>query len=293
MHDYFIQFPISEADRKWGLYVSGSGRGRVQPGDPYPQVQLKGYPWQWKSGRVLKEFALVHVPEGRGMFESKPSGKERIAPGQLLLLFPDVWHRYHPDRRTGWLEQWVVFDGFIPRALLRDDVLSPARPVLSPRSERVAEIFGELADLVLAQPLGYQQICGAGVLQLLAVADAESCRGEMKTPFLERKIAEARRIMMDHADAPLDMPGLARRIGMSYSWFRRSFKAYTGLAPSQYHLQLRIHRARHMLGATDLPIKHIAAELGFESPFYFSRYFKHCTGQSPTLYRRGHPSDAP
>jgi len=29
----------------------------------------------------------------------------------MFILFPDEWHIYHPDRRTGWQEFWIGFSG--------------------------------------------------------------------------------------------------------------------------------------------------------------------------------------
>jgi AraC-like DNA-binding protein len=74
---------------------------------------------------------------------------------------------------------------------------------------------------------------------------------------------------------------------MSYAHFRRVFKQQSGLSPYQYHLQLRIHRAREMLHSTTLAVGQVAARLNFPNPYYFSKIFKKKTGMSPSLWRRG------
>ena len=43
---------------------------------------------------------------------------------------------------------------------------------------------------------------------------------------------------------------------------------------------------QHVLSDSDLPVKEIAARLGFTSAAYFSRAFQNETGQSPTEFRR-------
>ena len=50
----------------------------------------------------------------------------------------------------------------------------------------------------------------------------------------------------------LNMTLLARELGVSYSWFRASFAAHTGLGPHQYLLELRLVRARNLL-APEMP----------------------------------------
>jgi len=64
------------------------------------------------------------------------------------------------------------------------------------------------------------------------------------------------------------------------------FKQYTGIAPVQYQLDLKIRRAREMLVSTDRTIKEIAYDLGFQSIHYFSRLFKKKTGVAPSEIRK-------
>ena len=46
-----------------------------------------------------------------------------------------------------------------------------------------------------------------------------------------------------------------------------------------------LRQAKWELLHTRKPVKEIAAELGFEDIFYFSRLFKSATGCSPTFFR--------
>jgi AraC-like DNA-binding protein len=82
------------------------------------------------------------------------------------------------------------------------------------------------------------------------------------------------------------MEKVAEELNVSYAWFRKAFKNYTGIAPHQYLLQLRIEKARVLLSDPSLSIKEIAARLNFESAFYFSRLFKEKMGVGPEQYRK-------
>ena len=72
---------------------------------------------------------------------------------------------------------------------------------------------------------------------------------------------------------------------MAYSWFRRLFKQYTGLAPAQYIAQLRLQRAKELLSTSAKSIKEIAVEMNYESVDYFSTQFRRLTKMTPTQYR--------
>ena len=81
------------------------------------------------------------------------------------------------------------------------------------------------------------------------------------------------------------MPDVARHFNISYSTFRHIFKRYTGLAPADYFINLKIHRAKELLRSSNIPIKEIAYELHFESPEYFATLFKRRVGMSPSHFR--------
>jgi AraC-like DNA-binding protein len=63
-------------------------------------------------------------------------------------------------------------------------------------------------------------------------------------------------------------------------------KNFTGISPRQYFLQLKVMRARELLITTDQSIKEISYQLGFDSIYYFSRFFKQKTGMSPSEFRK-------
>jgi YesN/AraC family two-component response regulator len=49
-----------------------------------------------------------------------------------------------------------------------------------------------------------------------------------------------------------------------------------------------MHWACQLLDTTNQPVKQIAASLGYDDPFYFSRVFKAVNEASPTEYRLMH-----
>ncbi len=76
---------------------------------------------------------------------------------------------------------------------------------------------------------------------------------------------------------------------MSYSWFRKMFKQYTGLSPAQYQLWVKLQKAKALLIGSSKNIKEIAFLLEFESSNYFTVFFKQKTGMTPVEFRKaGH-----
>lgn len=91
-----------------------------------------------------------------------------------------------------------------------------------------------------------------------------------------------------HWSRQIPLIELARLAQCSVSTLRRQFQEALGIPPYEWILQARIRRAQQLLGATSLRIKEIAAQVGFEDPFQFSRTFKQRIGSSPRQYRQAH-----
>jgi transcriptional regulator GlxA family with amidase domain len=106
---------------------------------------------------------------------------------------------------------------------------------------------------------------------------------------LERAIDEvierAQSLIALRCQEPLDLPGLAAELGVSYSHLRHSFRTRLGLSLKQHYVNARLEKAQDLLANTTNPIKRIADILGFESPFHFSNQFKTRFGVSPRAWR--------
>ena len=105
-------------------------------------------------------------------------------------------------------------------------------------------------------------------------------------PEAESVFQQARFRFLENLARPLDIEEFARELNLDYPSCRRLFKDYTGLSPYQYFLQLKIHRARHLLQEGNLSVKEVSYELSFDNQYYFSRIFKKKTGRSPSEWQR-------
>jgi transcriptional regulator GlxA family with amidase domain len=97
--------------------------------------------------------------------------------------------------------------------------------------------------------------------------------------------------MMEHLNQSLPVARLASLANMSPSHYTALFKRRTGCAPIDYFIRLRMRHARDLLMATSLNVKEVAAVLGYEDPFYFSRVFKSVNQVAPSDYRTRHKAE--
>ncbi|HYF48201.1 MAG TPA: AraC family transcriptional regulator [Planctomycetota bacterium] len=97
----------------------------------------------------------------------------------------------------------------------------------------------------------------------------------------------------ERLDRPISLDELAKRAGFSAQHLNRVFRRTLGVTPLQYLQQARMEHAAKLLAGGDLTIKAIAAQSGFDDPYYFSRVFHEHFGVSPTEYRNTAGSDSP
>ena len=100
------------------------------------------------------------------------------------------------------------------------------------------------------------------------------------------KIEQTIIYMMDHLDQPLQVATLAAMACVSPSHYFALFKRRTGSAPMDYFTHLRMEHARKLLDSTNRSVKEVAAALGYDDPFYFSRVFKGVNRVAPSFYRQ-------
>lgn len=286
MRDYARYYPHAPFLEKWGLWISASGIATIPSGHPYPpQGHPPDHHFDWKKGRTLDALLILVITKGKGWLETRESGRRLVEAGMAFFLLPGAWHRYRPDRSTGWTESWVEIRGPLAEGLIGEESFLSQKIVRSPAEipglEELMRRIHSLAD----DPASTRPELAAEAMRCLALL----AKGAHESPSREscaRLSLRAERYLSEHHAEPLDMQEVARKLGLSYSGFRRSFSKLTGLSPWQYVLRLRLERARRLLSAGDEKLEEIASRLGFSSAFHLSSAFKKAYNQSPSNWRK-------
>ncbi len=93
-------------------------------------------------------------------------------------------------------------------------------------------------------------------------------------------------IQANYSDSNLSLYTAAEQTGISPSYLSRLFKKEMGTSFVDYVNDYRVGKSKHLLESTDLLIKDIAYQTGFNSMQNFFRIFKKLTGVSPGEYRQ-------
>lgn len=275
----------SEQDIRWGLTVTTAGFESVAAGQNYP---LKEHPSRYlfsaKTGRVLQEYQMVYVIKGEGRFESQSHKPTTVSVGDIFMLFPNEWHNYSCNKKTGWEVYWIGFRGVNMDNRYFYGFFRPQNPIFHVGiNERMIQHFREVIKMTEEQPFGFQQILAGCVNYLLGVIYASEQQSSPDS-YIIKNIHAAQLIMQEQFTSNITLETIARNVGMGYVSFRKAFKKHIGFAPHQYLMELKLLKMKELLVATPLSIKEIADKVGFEDVDHCCHFFKKHTGMTMQAY---------
>ncbi len=227
---------------------------------------------------------------------------EPLTSGAIAFLGPDVPHDYRnvplPKRRPLAVNAVVVH--FMPHLLgeawYTCTAMEPLRRLFE-RARRGLRVGGPTrrrAEQILLHMVpahGIRRlILLLELLELLAESkhlseiSSEGFRIEPKA-YASDRIGVACAHIEQHLTAPIRVPELARKLGLSESAFSRLFKKCTNSTVPQYVNRLRIAHACRLLAETDKTVAEIVRLCGYLSTAHFQRQFQRIHRRTPQSYR--------
>lgn len=294
MEDHFgrtdVEFKyliVNDNDRKFGMWVNTVGFQCIPPHSHYPLTNHpSGYYFNVEKGRVLHEYQLIYIVKGRGLVQTDTTPEKQVSRGRLMLIFPEQWHTYRPYFQTGWNEYYIGFEGPVIDTLARNNFISRDNQVLEVGlSEELETLYTRAIKIAEADKVSAQQYLSGIVMHMLGLVLSVSKNKIYEVGNVDQKIEQAKILMNEHVDGDIDAEQLAMQLNISYSWFRKVFKDYTGYGPARYFQELKLRKAKKLLIGTSQSVKEITYRLGYKSTEHFFQLFKKHTGFTPMEYR--------
>lgn len=97
------------------------------------------------------------------------------------------------------------------------------------------------------------------------------------------------RLVEDYVQAnyaeELDLNTIAQNLGFSSSYLTKVFNKVENTTPSKYIRNYRMGIAKQLMNDKKMTLQQVAAAVGYNDPFHFSRSFKQTIGMTPSEYR--------
>jgi AraC-like DNA-binding protein len=106
-------------------------------------------------------------------------------------------------------------------------------------------------------------------------------------PKLNRYIA-FKLAVETHLTEQHDVHTIAEKLGMTTSSLYGVVKEFSGVSPKEWMTSRLMLEAQRKLQYSNVSVKELAYELGFNDPDYFSRLFKKSTGKSVSAFLAQH-----
>lgn len=219
--------------------------------------------------RAQYDFQLVMIHRGQMEVFLDEAAPFVVKSGQCVLLTPRPRELLIFDRKVMTYHTWLA----MPEPFL-DGMSISATVKPTPRT----------VDAIVR--LGMSET-NDSVLDSLAITALHSYLAPVechKRPVVQQAIA----FINDRISEQLSVEQIAEATFTSPQHLTRLFKADLGTTPANYVWQQRTQRGIELLRSTGLSVQEISVQLGYSSPFHFSRLVKQQTGKSPRALRNEH-----
>ena len=224
--------------------------------------------------------------------DDSPTACERpIRAGQVWILPPGVRHQVEWRREADLIK--LHLESAWARESAGQDIKDVSVEALD-QYIRSAPIIGELCGLLRHQgrtrgPFNEPIVSGLGAALATQFMAAHFMTTSIRHPqhwLLPRPILADVCLYIDsHLTEKLTLPTLAKRAGLSPSYFGQMFRAALGMSPMTYVLDQRVLRAREMLRRGNATVAEVAHAVGFSDQHQMNRHFKRLLHTPPSAYR--------
>jgi len=119
-------------------------------------------------------------------------GSFPIREGSVILLRPNLWHRYRPLKGKGWKEHYVGFMGATAERMIKSSEILNNSPVVQIGfDENIINNFREIFNHIKTEKPGYHQVCAGLVIFTLGQIISIKKNENFKHSLVEKAIQKA------------------------------------------------------------------------------------------------------
>jgi len=217
--------------------------------------------------------------------------KYTMKPFSILYLHPDQVHRIITFENVS-VSCWSINnENLHPEYLKLLEEITPAKPLVL--EKETFSLIAEAVSLNLKlferkKDKLYHSLLKDSCNALVALAASQYLDHAKSTskPTRFEVVTKAFRKALEHNYTTARRPAeYAQKLNISAPYLNECVRNITGYSASHQIQQRIILEAKRLLSHSDIAVKEIAAQLGYDDYPYFSRFFTKATGKTPIAFR--------
>lgn len=217
--------------------------------------------------------------------------KYTMKPFSILYLHPDQVHRIITFEDVS-VSCWSINnENLHPEYLKLLEEITPAKPLAL--EKETFSLIAEAVSLNLKlferkKDKLYHSLLKDSCNALVALAASQYLDHAKSTskPTRFEVVTKAFRKALEHNYTTARRPAeYAQKLNISAPYLNECVRNITGYSASHQIQQRIILEAKRLLSHSDIAVKEIAAQLGYDDYPYFSRFFTKATGKTPIAFR--------
>ncbi len=251
---------------------------------------------EYHSHDIL-EMAFVMSGEGRYRVDGETYS---ISEGDLLIFNPGVKHQalYCPDAEVPATEFFVGFSDIQFQGIPANTMPLPGGSVLFRTKGELRRRIHRICVSMLEEKAVYRQgryfMMKAYLMQLILLVVREQCTPVEKANGCSFESVNKKYLVEqiisyfeEHYSERISLDRIAENMYLSPFYISKIFKSETGETPIRHLIDIRLENAMELLeDGWDGSIQEVAARVGYDDAYHFSKLFKKRYGISPSQARK-------
>lgn len=243
---------------------------------------------------------LAIILKGKSLFYI--DGREYEAKeGDLVILNPGTYHKSLLSREPGEIAQecYIAFSGVHFQNTEKEHMpLYQGTQIIYPMPAKLCQDIFRICAAISKEyetcKTGRYFMLKAYLIQLLCLIQRsrseEGQTGErggyyFKSVNKRYVVEQIKKYLDQHYQEKISLDQIARNMYLSPFYISKIFKTETGDTPINYLIELRMERAREILESGQAgSIQNVAAQVGYEDAYHFSKLFKKHFGIAPSRW---------
>ncbi|HZG56946.1 helix-turn-helix domain-containing protein [Paenibacillus sp.] len=245
--------------------------------------------FQGHRSRGTDDWLLIYTVAGSGSF--RVDREVRVcARGDAVLLSPGVPHHYASNEEGEWDILWVHF---LPQADWKPWLALPRTAegliVAHVRNEearrRIERAFERMIADSSVPDRPHRELAKLALAETLVLLNANHSEGG-GAGVTDERVDAVLSYVSQRLDRKHRLSELAAVAGLSPTRLCHLMKEQTGDTITSALTKMRMAKAAKLLEYSTRRVNEIAADVGVDSPYYFTRLFTAHFGVSPSAYRK-------